>query len=94
MKDYKFYDYDENKDIIKIYGDDAYNYFSQNHNIIIDSIDFDKYKNVILYIEDIKKRDIISLEQELLNSIEHLNDAEIKKTKIILTFNTKEIELN
>lgn len=94
MKDYKFYDYDENTDIIKIYGDDMSNYFSEKFDIIVDSIDFDKYKNVILYIEDIKKRDIISLEQELLNSIEHLNDVEIKKTKIILTFNTKEIELN
>jgi hypothetical protein len=93
MKDYKFYDYDENNDIIKIYGDDMSNYFSKNFEIVVDSIDFDKYKNVILYIEDIKKNEI-SLEQDLLNSIEHLNDVEIKKTKIILTFNTKEIELN
>ncbi|MCK9416786.1 hypothetical protein M0Q97_09035 [Candidatus Dojkabacteria bacterium] len=94
MKDYKFYEYDENNDTIKIYGDDISNYFLQNYVIIIDSIDFDECKNVILYIEDIKNNNIVELEQKLLNSIEHLNDVEIKKTKIILTFNTKEIELN
>lgn len=63
---------------IKIYGDDISNYL----------------QNVILYIEDIKNKNVIKLEQKLLKSIEHLNDVEIKKTKIILTFNTKEIELN
>lgn len=94
MKDYKFYDYDENNDTIKIYGDDISNYFQQNFDIIIDSIDFDEKQNVILYIEDIKNKNVIKLEQKLLKSIEHLNDVEIKKTKIILTFNTKEIELN
>jgi hypothetical protein len=94
MKDYKFYEYDENNYTIKIYGDDISNYFLQNYVIIIDSIDFDECKNVILYIEDIKNNNIVELEQKLLNSIEHLNDVEIKKTKIILTFNTKEIELN
>lgn len=94
MKDYKFYDYDKNNDTIKIYGDDISNYFQQNFDIIIDSIDFDEKQNVILYIEDIKNKNVIKLEQKLLKSIEHLNDVEIKKTKIILTFNTKEIELN
>lgn len=101
MKEYNFYEYYEDDDKIKIYGDDIHNYFEYNYNIIVDSIDFDTHQNVILYIEDVKnitsslleKEVLNTIEKELLNNIEHLNDVEIKSTKIILTFDANKIEL-
>lgn len=90
----KFYEYYKSEDKMKIYGDDLYSYFKDHHNIIVDSIDFDQYENVILYIEDIKNYVINSeLEKKLLANIEHLNDVIVKNTKIILMFECKDIVL-
>lgn len=89
-----FYDYYENDDKIKIYGDIIYDYFESKYDIIIDSTDLDQYQNVILYIEDLRiKISPSELEKTLLEDIEHLNDVEVRKTKIILIFDCKEIEL-
>ena len=94
MKEYDFYKYYENIDKIKIYSDDIQKYFENNFNIIIDSIDFDQNQNVVLYTEDIKDESLfLELEKKLINDVEHLNNVEIKKTKIILTFDSKEIEI-
>ena len=94
MKEYKFYEYFEDTDKLKIYSDDIHNYFEYNYNIIIKTIDFDQNQNVILFIENMKKDTMINLlEKLLLNDIEHLNDIEIKNMKMILTFDCKEIEL-
>ena len=105
---YKFYEYNEIDDKIKIYGDGLCVYFKKKdpgqsikrlgevdpHDIIVDSIDFDQYDNVILYIEDIKNYIINSeLEKKLLTDIEHLNDVIVKNLKIILTFECKDIVL-
>lgn len=92
MKEFDFYEYYDDDDKVKIYGDDISNYFENKYDIRIDSIDFDQHQNVILYIEDIKNSKP-ELEKLLMTNIEHLSDIEIKKTKIILTFNCKEIEL-
>ena len=89
-----FYDYWENDDKIKIFSDDIYNFFESKYDIIIDSTDLDQYQNVILYIEDLRiKMTPSELEKNLLEEIEHLNDVEVRKTKIILIFDCKEIEL-
>jgi hypothetical protein len=94
MEYHDFYKYDENKDNIKIYSDEFQEFFLYKFNILINSIDFDSKLNVVLYIEDIKSDISISkLEKIILNEIEHLNDVEIKKTKIILTFDATRIEL-
>ena len=95
MKEYDFYDYYENDDRIKIYSEDIYNYFESNYDIIIDSIEFDENENVVLYIEDLNNTIINSeLEKTLLEKIEHLNDVEVRKMKIILIFDSTEIELS
>ena len=89
-----FYDYWENDDKIKIFSEDVYNYFESKYNIIIDSTDLDQDQNVVLYIEDLRiKISPSELEKTLLEEIEHLNDVEVRKTKIILIFDCKEIEL-
>jgi len=89
-----FYDYCENDDKIKIFSDDIYNYFESNYDIIIDSTDLDQDQNIILYVEDLRiKMTPSELEKTLLEDIEHLNDVEVRKTKIILIFDCKEIEL-
>jgi len=89
-----FYDYWENDDKIKIFSDDIYNFFESKYDIIIDSTDLNQYQNVILYIEDLRiKMTPSELEKNLLEEIEHLNDVEVRKTKIILIFDCKEIEL-
>lgn len=36
---------------------------------------------------------IEDIERKLMSDIEHLNVIEVKKTKIILTFDSKEIEI-
>lgn len=91
---YYFYEYDKLNDKLNIYGDDISSYFEKIYNIIIDSIDFDENQNVILYIEDINNKELESIiEKSLITNFQHLNDVEIKKTKIILTFDCKEIEL-
>lgn len=92
MKEIKFYEYYKDKDKIKIYGDELHDYF-ENFGINIESIDFDEKFNVILYIQKSPKLDERRLEKEILKRIEHLNDIEIRKTKIVLTFGTKDIEL-
>jgi len=94
MKEYNFYEYYESEDKIKIYSEDIQKYLKINHNIAVDSIDFDQYQNVILYIEDIKNKIVFSeLEKILLSKIDHLNDIIVKNMKIILTFDCKEIIL-
>ena len=93
MKEFDFYDYYEYIDKIKIYSEETYKFFESNYNIIIDSIDFDKDQNVILYIEDLKNILFSELEKTLLAKIEHLNDVEVRIMKIILTFDAKEIEI-
>lgn len=94
MKEYNFYDYFESTDKLKIYGDEIYNFFLENYNIIIDSIDFDSNQNVILYIEDAKNKVLsFEVEKNLLKMLEHLNDVEVRSMKIVLTFDCKEIEL-
>lgn len=95
MEEYDFYEYYENEDKIKVYGEDISNYFESNYNIIVDSIDFDDNQNVILYIEDTRNKIITSeLEKDLLKSIEHLNDVEVRNMKIVLTFDCNKIELS
>lgn len=94
MKDYDFYIYDEEKDKMKIYCEDLHNYFEINFNIKIDSIDFDAQYNVILYCEQLPTNsESVRLEKILLKKIQHLNDIEVRKMKIVLYFNCKEIEL-
>jgi len=94
MKEYSFYNYYEDEDKINIYSDDVYDYFNLNYNIIIGSIDFDQNQNVILYIEN-NIGELINpeLEKKLLDEIKHLNDVEIKKTKIVLSFDVNKIEI-
>ena len=92
MKDYDFYIYDEKQDKIKIYSEDLHNYFENNFNIKIDSIDFDKQYNVILYCEQLPTKNV-ELEKILLKRLQHLNDIEFRKMKIVLYFNCKDIEL-
>ena len=48
MQEYDFYIYDDEKDKIKIYGEDLQNYFVEKFNIKIESVDFDQNQNVIL----------------------------------------------
>lgn len=94
MIEYNFYEYYESNDKLKIYGDEISNFFIEQYNIIIDSIDFDSNQNVILYIEDIKnKSENFKIEKDLLEKFKHLNDVEIRLMKIILTFDCREIEL-
>ena len=94
MKEFDFYDYYENFDKIKIYSDNIQKYFESNFNIIVDGVDFDQNQNVILYTNNIKDDLLyLELEKKLLNDVEHLNRIEIKKTKIILTFDSAELEL-
>lgn len=93
MKEYDFYNYYEDEDKIKIYSDEIQKYFEFNFDIIIDSIDVDIVGSVIVYIEDIKQDLIEEIERKLISKIDHLNEVEIKKTKIILVFNTDKIEI-
>lgn len=92
MKEFNFYEYYEEIDTIKIYGEDIYNYFELNFKIIIDSIDFDKNNNVVLFIEDLKMSSLF-LEKKLLDEIKHLNDVEVTDTEIVLFFDCDEIIL-
>lgn len=93
MIEYDFYNYYENIDKIKIYSDEIQKYFEYNFDIIIDSVDLDINQNVIAYIEDYTQLNIEDIERKLMSDIEHLNAIEVKKTKIILTFDSKEIEI-
>jgi hypothetical protein len=94
MKEYDFYDYYKTDDKIKIYSENIYDYFNNNYKIIIDSVDFDKNQNVVLFIEGLRNVSNVSeLEKELLEKIEHLNDIEIKNFKIILKFDCENIQL-
>jgi len=94
MKEYNFYEYCESEDKIKIYSEDIQKYFKINYNIIVNSVDFDQYQNVILYIEDAKNKIVNSdLEKILLGKIDHLNNVIVKNMKIILTFDCKDIVL-
>ena len=94
MKEYNFYEYYEEDDKIDLYSEDIQIYFDLQYNILINSIDFDSYQNVVLYIENNKKTTTSSqLEKRLLEEIEHLNDVEVKDMKIILTFDCDKIEL-
>lgn len=95
MKEFDFYSYDEEKDKIKIYSEEIQNYFNLGYNIDIKSIDFDENQNIVLYIEH--SRNMLStsdLEKEILTLIEHLNDVEVKNMKIVLIFDSKEIEIS
>ena len=92
MKEFKFYEYIADIDKIKIYGDELHNYF-EKYGINIETIDFDDKQNVVLYIGQLPKLDEKKLEKEILNKFEHLNDIEIRKTKIVLIFDSKLIEL-
>jgi hypothetical protein len=93
MIEFDFYDYYEDKDKIKIYGDELHNFF-EKYDINIDSVEFDNKSNVVLYIQKFPKIDEKKLEKNLLNKIKHLNDIEIRKTKIVLIFDVKEIEIS
>jgi len=93
MKEFNFYDYYEDKDKIKIYGDELHDFF-KTYNINIDSVEFDDKSNVVLYIQKLPKLDEKKLEKDILKKIEHLNDIEIRKTKIVLIFGVKEIEIS
>jgi hypothetical protein len=93
MIEFDFYDYYEDKDKIKIYGDELHDFF-KSYNIDIDSVEFDDKYNVVLYIQKLPKLDEKKLEKDILKKIEHLNDIEIKKTKIVLIFGVKEIEIS
>lgn len=94
MKEFDFYDYNEEKDSIKIYSEDLHDFFEKHFGLIIESVDFDKNYNVVLYIEYHKKLNSNQIEKYLLDKVEHLNDIEIKEMKIVLTFDCKEIELS
>ncbi len=93
MIEYNLYEYQEDKDKLKIYTEELQLFFKNNFGVIVESIDFDKNKNVILYIEHIKKINSKKIEKFLLNEIEHLNDVEVRNMKIILTFSSEFIEL-
>ena len=94
MEEYELYDYYDDTDKIKVYGESIHDYFESKYSIIIESIDFDENQNVILFIDHYKiQLDFKELEKELLKNIKHLNDVEVKNMKIVLTFDSKEIEL-
>lgn len=94
MIEYNFYIYYDDIDKIKIYCEDISNYFIIK-NIIVNSINFDDQKNVIVNIMEPIDDEISSfLEKTLLNEIHHLNDVEIQDMKIILKFDVSEIELS
>lgn len=93
MEEFDFYVYNKDKDNIKIYCEELHNFFQDTFNIDIESVDFDKNQNVILYIEYHKHLNISNIEKYLLDKMEHLNDVQIREMKIILTFDCKEIEL-
>jgi len=93
MIEYDFYDYYPDKDKIKIYGDELTSFF-ENYGITVDSVEFDDKLNVILYVQKNPKLDVKELEKDILKKIEHLNDIEIRKTKIVLYFNVNDIELS
>jgi hypothetical protein len=95
MKEYDFYKYDEYTDSIKLYCENIQSYFESHYKIIVNSIDFDTFQNVVLYIEDTRSTIISSeLEKQLLEEIEHLNDAEVRNMKIVLIFDCNQIELS
>jgi hypothetical protein len=84
MDEYSFYEYSEN----------IYEYFNSNYDLIIGTIDFDHNQNLVLFVENIiDESTSIYLERKLLEKIKHLNDVEIKKTKIILIFDVNKIEI-
>ena len=94
MQEYDFYNYIEDKDKIIIYTDELNNYFDVNCNIIIKTIDFDENQNVVLFIEHSRNHiEFSKIAKKLLENFQHLNNVEIKDMKIILTFNSKKIEL-
>jgi len=94
MIEFDFYSYDEDKDKIKIYSEEVQNYFSSTYYIDIETVDFDENQNIVLFIEH--SRNIINpseLEKTLLENFKHLNDVEVRNMKILLTFDSKEIEI-
>lgn len=93
MKEFNFYDYDSHLDKINIYSDELFDFIYSKFNIIVDSVDFDDNNNVVLYIEQMKNINTFKLEKKILNSIEHLNDVEIKNLKIVLIFDCENIEI-
>lgn len=99
MIEFDFFDYYEESNKIIIYGESLHEFFNSQYGIIIDTIDFDNNQNVILFIEprfeqsiEFKKKSS-KLEKKLFNNIKHLNDVEIKNSRIILTFDSDNIEL-
>lgn len=93
MIEYNFYNYYDDIDKIKIYCEDLSNYFIIK-NIIVNSVDFDESKNVVINVE--KNIDLESsqyFEKLLIKEIHHLNDVEISNNKIILNFSVCDIEL-
>jgi hypothetical protein len=94
MDEYSFYEYNEEEDKINIYSENIYEYFNSNYDLIIGTIDFDHNQNLVLFVENIiDESTSIYLERKLLEKIKHLNDVEIKKTKIILIFDVNKIEI-
>lgn len=93
MKEFNFYEYDSNLDKINIYSDELFDFIYSKFNIIVDSIDFDNDNNVVLYIEQIKNKNTFKLERDILNSIEHLNDVEVRNLKIVLVFDCENVEI-
>jgi hypothetical protein len=93
MKEFNFYNYDSDLDKINIYSDELFDFVYSKFNIIVDSIDFDVNNNIVLYIEQMKNINTFKLEKEILNSIEHLNDVEIRNLKIVLIFDCENIEI-
>ena len=94
MIEFDFYSLEEERDKIKIYCEELQHFFSTKYNIVVESVDFDKNQNVILYIEQLKNiSDFSKIEKRLMKDIQHLNDVEVRNMKIILTFDKIEIEL-
>lgn len=93
MIKYDFYEYQEDKDKINIYSEELQFFFQNAFGLNIESIDFDPNQNVVLYIEHNTKINSELIEKYLVDKIEHLNDVEIRNMKIILIFDSKEIEI-
>jgi uncharacterized protein YprB with RNaseH-like and TPR domain len=94
MIEFDFYSYDEDKDRIKIYSEEVQNYFSSTYYIDIETVDFDENQNIVLYIEHSRNKiNPSELEGTLLENFKHLNDVEVRNMKILLTFDSKEIEI-
>jgi hypothetical protein len=93
MIEFDFYNYIAELDKINIYSDELYDFIYSKFNIIVDSVEFDIDNNIVLYIEDMKNINTFKLEKDILNSILHLNDVEIKNLKIVLMFDCENIEI-